>query len=126
MGCDLLSDLMPLSVGHTPVIDLETIDFSNINRQFLLRRGHNGLPKATDATSSLMTMLPAALIDTVVGTLGNIKDVTFDVDMFNQFHVVCHELDHLEASRLVNRMCLATGVPLIDSRSTGYFGQCEG
>lgn len=125
VGCELLKNLVSLSVAHITVIDLDIIDFSNLNRQFLFRRRHVGLAKATEAASSIMTMLPTARKDTVIGTYGNIKDVAFDVHFFKSFNVVCNALDNLDARRHVNRMCLAAGVPLVDSGSTGYLGQCE-
>ena len=40
-----------------------------------------------------------------------------------EFNVVLNGLDNVDARRHVNRLCLAAGVPLIESGSTGYLGQ---
>lgn len=38
IGCEVLKNLAMCGVGDVHVIDLDTIDVSNLNRQFLVRR----------------------------------------------------------------------------------------
>lgn len=61
----------------------------------------------------------------IEGIIANIKEPRFGVAFFKQFTIVCNALDNLEARRYVNRMCLAAEVPLVESGSTGYDGQCS-
>lgn len=122
VGCELVKNLSAVGFGSITLVDLDTIDFSNLNRQFLFRRHHVGNPKATEAASSIMAMIPDVPVE---GRLANIKDVQFSVDFFKSFTLVCNALDNLDARRHVNRMCLAARIPLIDSGSTGYVGQCD-
>ena len=46
IGCELLKDLALSGFTHVHVIDLDTIDVSNINRQFLFRSHHVGMSKS--------------------------------------------------------------------------------
>lgn len=55
----------------------------------------------------------------------NIKDPQFNLDFFQSFTLVFNALDNLDARRYVNRMCLAAGVPLIESGTTGFNGQVQ-
>ena len=55
----------------------------------------------------------------------NIKDPVFNIDWFQSFDIVFNALDNLDARRHVNKMCLATDVPLIESGTTGFNGQVQ-
>ncbi|KAA3675038.1 ubiquitin-like 1-activating enzyme E1 B, partial [Paragonimus westermani] len=49
----------------------------------------------------------------------------FDADFFSRFDLVFNALDNHAARRHVNRMCVATKIPLIESGTAGYLGQVE-
>ena len=66
----------------------------------------------------------AQLHEEVEAIHGNIiTGPKFEVDWFRGFDAVINALDNVDARRHVNRLCLSSGVPLIDSGSTGYRGQ---
>lgn len=69
--------------------------------------------------------MPAALRCAALLRLlqGNVKDRQYNVDFFRRFDCVLNGLDNLEARRHVNRLCLAAGVPLVESGTAGYLGQ---
>ena len=55
----------------------------------------------------------------------NIKDPQFNIEWFQSFNIVFNALDNLDARRHVNKMCLASNVPLIESGTTGFNGQVQ-
>lgn len=46
IGCELLKNLVLVGFGEIHIIDLDTIDLSNLNRQFLFRQEHIKKSKA--------------------------------------------------------------------------------
>jgi tRNA A37 threonylcarbamoyladenosine dehydratase len=46
IGCELLKNLVLTGFGEIHIVDLDTIDLSNLNRQFLFRQEHIKKSKA--------------------------------------------------------------------------------
>ncbi|KAI9930513.1 E1 ubiquitin-activating protein uba2 [Aspergillus wentii] len=122
IGCELLKNLLLTGFGEIHIIDLDTIDLSNLNRQFLFRFEHIKKSKALVAKEVAHKFQPSAKLEAYHA---NIKDTQFNVDWFGTFNVVFNALDNLDARRHVNRMCLAANVPLIESGTTGFNGQVQ-
>ncbi|UPR03813.1 subunit 2 of SUMO-activating enzyme [Chloropicon primus] len=120
IGCELLKTLVLSGFEDITLIDMDTIEISNLNRQFLFRKKHVGQSKAEMAREAALKIAPNAKINAFHG---NVKGEKFDVDFFKSFDVVLNGLDNLDARRHVNRMTLAAGVPLVESGTAGYNGQ---
>lgn len=73
-------------------MDLDTIDLSNLNRQFLFQRKHIGQSKAQVAKDAVQRLNPAAKI---TAYCANIKNPEFGVDYFKTFDLVLNALDNL-------------------------------
>ncbi|XP_022667314.1 SUMO-activating enzyme subunit 2-like [Varroa jacobsoni] len=122
IGCELLKNLVLTGFRDIHVIDLDTIDFSNLNRQFLFRKEHVGKSKALVAKESVLALCPEANITALHDTV--IKQ-EYGRDFFRRFHIVLNALDNRQARNHVNRLCLAADVPLVESGTQGYLGQVE-
>ncbi|KAG2449988.1 hypothetical protein HYH02_000092 [Chlamydomonas schloesseri] len=120
IGCELLKTLVCTGFRNVEVIDLDTIETSNLNRQFLFRKHHVGHSKANTAAAVVQGFCPAA---SITAYHANVKESRFDVDFFRGFDLVLNGLDNLEARRHVNRLCLAAERPLVESGTAGYLGQ---
>ncbi|RMZ91896.1 hypothetical protein DV736_g882, partial [Chaetothyriales sp. CBS 134916] len=122
IGCELLKNVVLTGFGEVHMVDLDTIDLSNLNRQFLFRHEHIKKPKAIVAREVAQQFNPKVKL---VAHHANIKEPRFNVDWFSRFTLVFNALDNLEARRHVNKMCLAADVPLIESGTTGFNGQVQ-
>uniref|UniRef100_A0A803Q9S9 SUMO-activating enzyme subunit n=1 Tax=Cannabis sativa TaxID=3483 RepID=A0A803Q9S9_CANSA len=120
IGCELLKTLALSGFQDIHIIDMDTIEVSNLNRQFLFRQSHVGLSKARVAREAVLKFRPQI---SITPYHANVKDSNFDLDFFKQFNVVLNGLDNLDARRHVNRLCLAAEVPLVESGTTGFLGQ---
>ncbi|KAK3387804.1 hypothetical protein B0H63DRAFT_391367 [Podospora didyma] len=122
IGCELLKNLALTGFGEVHIVDLDTIDLSNLNRQFLFRYEHIKKSKALVAKEAAQKFNPNV---TIAAHHANIKDAEFNIEWFSTFTIVFNALDNLEARRHVNKMCLAADVPLIESGTTGFNGQVQ-
>ena len=57
IGCELLKNLVLTGFGEIHIVDLDTIDLSNLNRQFLFRHEHIKKSKALVSWPSVVATL---------------------------------------------------------------------
>ncbi|KAG1673881.1 hypothetical protein FOA52_012906 [Chlamydomonas sp. UWO 241] len=120
IGCELLKTLVCTGFRNIELIDLDTIETSNLNRQFLFHKRHVGQSKAAVAAEIIRGIKP----DTnIVPHHANIKEPRFGIEFFSGFDIILNGLDNMEARRHVNRLCMAAQRPLIESGTAGYSGQ---
>ncbi|KRT81872.1 hypothetical protein AMK59_5927 [Oryctes borbonicus] len=122
IGCEILKNLALSGFKNIEIIDLDTIDVSNLNRQFLFRKEHVGLPKAEVARNTVLNYNPLL---NVKAYHDSITTSDYGVNFYKNFDLVLNALDNRTARNHVNRMCLAADVPLIESGTSGYTGQVE-
>ncbi|EMR11277.1 hypothetical protein PNEG_00306 [Pneumocystis murina B123] len=122
IGCELLKNLLLSGFCEIHIIDLDTIDLSNLNRQFLFEKKHIKKPKSLVAKENAQKFNPKAKLKAYHS---DIKDPRFNIFWFQKFTLVFNALDNLDARRHVNKMCLIAGVPLIESGTMGFRGQVQ-
>ncbi|KAF5339556.1 hypothetical protein D9611_011489 [Ephemerocybe angulata] len=122
IGCELLKNIVLTGFGRITLLDLDTIDLSNLNRQFLFRKKDVKQSKALVAAQTASAFNPNVKITPIHD---NIKEPQYDIPWFQQFDLVLNALDNLDARRHVNRMCMAGNVPLVESGTAGYLGQVQ-
>ncbi|KAI8922273.1 hypothetical protein DFJ77DRAFT_482293 [Powellomyces hirtus] len=126
LGCELLKDLALTGFTDIHVIDMDTIDVSNLNRQFLFRASDVGKAKAEVAASFIMRRIPGVKITPY---FGKIQDK--DEEYYNQFTIIICGLDSVEARRWMNATIInmydeddpETLKPIIDGGTEGFKGQ---
>ncbi|KIY72064.1 hypothetical protein CYLTODRAFT_418243 [Cylindrobasidium torrendii FP15055 ss-10] len=128
LGCEILANLALTGFKDIHVIDMDTIDVSNLNRQFLFRPKDVGKSKANCAAEFIMKRVPGVV---VTPYFGKIQDK--DEDYYMQFNLVICGLDSVEARRwmsatLVNMVDPENPEslkPLIDGGTEGFKGQAR-
>lgn len=122
IGCEVLKNLVLMGFTDLVIVDLDTIEVSNLNRQFLFNRESVGKAKSLVAKESVLKFNPNV---NITSHFGDIMDQKYDASFFKQFKLVINALDNKKARNHVNRMCVAIDVPFIESGTMGYNGQVE-
>ncbi|KAH7034810.1 uncharacterized protein B0I36DRAFT_316989 [Microdochium trichocladiopsis] len=126
LGCEILKNLALSGFKDIHVIDMDTIDISNLNRQFLFRKDDVGKYKAEVAAAFVEKRVKGVKI-----TPHNCKIQEFDEDFYMQFQIVVCGLDSIEARRWINATLVNmvdednqdSLKPLIDGGTEGFKGQ---
>ncbi|KAL4097386.1 hypothetical protein QTP88_022175 [Uroleucon formosanum] len=130
LGCELLKDLAMMGFGDVHVIDMDTIDLSNLNRQFLFRKKDVNSSKAEVAAKFINERVPTCRV-----TPHHCKIQDKNEDFYRNFHFVVCGLDSVVARRWINGMLISllsyddnqqldnsTVIPLIDGGTEGFKG----
>ncbi|OQD72962.1 hypothetical protein PENDEC_c018G05254 [Penicillium decumbens] len=128
LGCEILKNLALSGFKDIHVIDMDTIDISNLNRQFLFRQADIGKPKAKVAAAFVEKRVKGVKITPFVG---KIQDK--DEDYYMQFKIIICGLDSIEARRWINATLIGmvdmedpeSLKPLIDGGTEGFKGQAR-
>lgn len=123
IGCELLKDLIMMNIGEIHVLDLDTIDLSNLNRQFLFRHKNIKQSKSKTAIKAVEFFTYKTKLYSYHGSILDKK--MFPLSFFKQFNVIYNALDNLEARFYVNRISLYLNTPLYESGTTGLKGQTQ-
>ncbi|KIV90271.1 hypothetical protein B0A52_03704 [Exophiala mesophila] len=128
LGCEILKNLALSGFKDIHVIDMDTIDVSNLNRQFLFRQSDVGKSKAEVAAAFVENRVPGVKITPYNG---KIQDK--DEEYYMQFKLVICGLDSIEARRWINATLVdmvdmdnpESLKPLIDGGTEGFKGQAR-
>ncbi|PHH87188.1 hypothetical protein CDD83_9206 [Cordyceps sp. RAO-2017] len=132
IGCEMLKNWAMMGLGTGPegrifVTDMDSIEKSNLNRQFLFRAADVGSMKSDCAARAVQRMNPD-----LEGHMTTMKDrVSPDTEhIFNEtfwqaLDGVTNALDNVEARTYVDRRCVFFRKPLLESGTLGTKGNTQ-
>lgn len=110
LGNEVVKNLAMLGVGHVVVVDMDSVEISNLSRSVLFRERDEGQAKAVCAAVAAREIYPGLEITPVVGNvLANVG-----LGYFRWADVVIGALDNREARVFVNAACARVGRPWFD------------
>jgi len=132
IGCEMLKNWAMMGLGAGPegkiwVTDNDSIEKSNLNRQFLFRPADVGKLKSDCAAAAVQAMNPElkGKIVTLQDKVGPETEDIFNEKFWEGLDAVTNALDNVEARTYVDRRCVFFRKPLLDSGTLGTKGNTQ-
>ena len=109
LGCEIAKDFALMGVGKLILIDLDTIETSNLSRQMLFKPGDEGRYKAEVAAERLKEMNRFLNVD-----FYNKKLQELPMSLYEESDVIIMALDNFNARMDLNKICLRLKKPIVE------------
>ena len=119
LGCAAAQYLAVAGVGHLTLLDFDTVDLSNLQRQVLHDDSRLGMPKVESAKLSLQRLNPHIQVDTIHQLL----DEQQLHDLVSKFDVVLDCTDNVTTRNQLDLACAAHKIPLVSGAAIRMEGQ---
>ncbi|WP_415233174.1 HesA/MoeB/ThiF family protein [Rheinheimera aquimaris] len=119
LGCAAAPYLVASGVGNITLVDDDTVDSSNLQRQILYRETDIGSCKAEQAAASL-TQLNSSINVTALCQRLTAEDL---IEMVPQYSLVMDCTDNLASRNAINAACVRAKVPLVSGAAIRFEGQ---
>jgi len=119
LGCPASTYLTCAGVGHITIIDSDTVELSNLNRQILHWDENIGEKKVTSAAQKLVRLNPSIEVTPLFTqiTEDNARDI------IKGANAIIDGMDNFKTRSILNRACMAEGIPFIHGGIYGLYGQ---
>ena len=124
LGCELVKNFAMSGVGCSPdgkvfITDMDTIEKSNLSRQFLFRDSDIGKFKSLCAADRARSMNAGINIVPLQEKVSSESTEIFTDNFWENLDGVCTALDNVESRQWVDNRCVYYRKPLIDSGTLG-------
>jgi len=129
IGCEMLKNFAMMGVGagsgRVVVTDPDTIEKSNLNRQFLFRPWDVSKAKSDTAAVAIRQMNPTCNVDALLDKLAPETEDVFDDEFWEGLSGVCNALDNVQARLYVDQRCVYYQKSLLESGTLGAKGNVQ-
>lgn len=119
LGAPALMYLAASGVGRITVVDPDTVDLTNLQRQIAHTTERLGQPKVRSAAAALSQLNPGVQVH----ALAQAADDALLREWVPQAQVVLDCTDRFATRQLINRVCRNAGVPLVSASALRFDAQ---
>ncbi len=119
LGCPVGYYLAAAGVGTIGIVDNDTIELSNLQRQIAHNTERLGMPKADSAKMTFEALNPDVTVHAIKERLN--KDMI--MDLIKDYDIVVDGSDNFPTRYLVNDACVMAGKPLVSGAILRFEGQ---
>lgn len=130
IGCELLKNFAMMGVAGKPggmlyVTDMDSIEKSNLNRQFLFRPWDVSKMKSDVAADAVKRMNPNIHVMAHQNRVGGDTENIYNDEFFEKLDGVANALDNVDARMYMDRRCVFYCKPLLESGTQGTKGNVQ-
>ncbi|CAH1179580.1 unnamed protein product [Phaedon cochleariae] len=128
IGCELLKNFAMIGLGtqgQITVTDMDLIEKSNLNRQFLFRPHNVQQAKSATAAKVIKKMNPETNIVAHENRVGPETESIYNDDFFENLDGIANALDNVDARIYMDRRCVYYRKPLLESGTLGTKGNTQ-
>uniref|UniRef100_A0A2S2NJW1 E1 ubiquitin-activating enzyme n=1 Tax=Schizaphis graminum TaxID=13262 RepID=A0A2S2NJW1_SCHGA len=129
IGCELLKNFAIMGVGcgngKIYVTDMDLIEKSNLNRQFLFRAQDVQTSKSETAAKAIKRMNPYVNVEPQTNRVCPETEQTYNDTFFENLDGVANALDNVDARIYMDRRCVFYKKPLLESGTLGTKGNTQ-
>ncbi|KAL5009039.1 hypothetical protein ScPMuIL_014620 [Solemya velum] len=130
IGCEMLKNwsMMGLACGENGTVfvtDMDRIEKSNLNRQFLFRPWDVQKSKSSTAAAAAKVMNPSLKITPQENRVGPETENIYSDEFFEAIDGVTNALDNVDARRYMDGRCVYYCKPLLESGTLGTKGNVQ-
>jgi molybdopterin/thiamine biosynthesis adenylyltransferase len=119
LGSPVALYLGTAGVGRITIVDHDTVDLTNLQRQIAHNMARIGEPKALSARDAIAAINPEPRVRGLIAR----ADAALLDDWVPQAHVVVDCCDNFSTRHLVNAACVKHGKPLVSGAAIRFDGQ---
>nr|MDO8112195.1 ThiF family adenylyltransferase [Candidatus Sigynarchaeota archaeon] len=120
LGCEIAKDLALAGVGKLILVDLDTIETSNLSRQLLFRMEDIGKPKAEIAAKRVKELNPSVDVEFHFKKIQELP-----LEMYEKCDVIIAALDNVQARFDLNVIARRAKRPMIEGGTVGFEGHVQ-
>lgn len=120
LGCEIAKDFALMGIKKLILVDLDTIETSNLSRQMLFRPGDEGRAKAEVAAERLLEMNPYLKVDYYFEKLQKLP-----MGVYEEADIVVGALDNFNARLDLNKICLRIKKPMVEGATHAFEGHVQ-
>ena len=125
IGCEHLKNLVMMGIGDIIITDMDIIEKSNLNRQFLFRNTDIGQFKSEIAVRETKKMNKDININYHLNKIGKENINIYNETFYNNKTCIINALDNIEARQFMDNQCIIYKKPLLESGTLGTKGNIQ-
>lgn len=130
IGCEMLKNWAAMGIGTGKdgkiiITDMDSIERSNLNRQFLFRNTDIGKPKSVTAANAIKAMNSSVKIIPQQNKVGPESGKIYTNEFYKSLDGICNALDNQQTRLFNDSQCIYYQKPLLESGTLGPMGHFQ-